>query len=227
MIVYCAKNLINGKLYVGYTSKTLEERIQNHLHQSKNKNYKHYFYLFKSALRKYGLESFEWSILSECSSIGECCKKEKFYIKKFDTISPNGYNLTEGGNGGIQSEETKCKISESVKNYWFKNKENHHWFNSDTQKRVEWSRKSWETKKNNGYVHLSGYSMSDESKIKMSETKNNKNKIIWYNIKTNESIELSLTKMSEYTKLSIGAFSHLKQGRMKQTKCGWTIQKYE
>ena len=52
-------------------------------------------------------------------------------------------------------------------------------------------------------------------------------KIIWYNIKTNESIELSLTKMSEYTKLSIGAFSHLKQGRMKQTKCGWTIQKYE
>ena len=58
----------------------------------------------------------------------------------------------------------------------------------------------------------------------MSETKNNKNKIKWFNIKTNESVELSLTKMSEYTNLSIGTFSHINQGRQKQTKCGWTKQ---
>lgn len=223
MIVYCAKNLINGKKYVGYTSKSLEERIKGHLRSSRNKNNKHYFYLFKSALRKYGIISFEWSVLYECSSIKECCEKEKFYINKFDTISPNGYNLTEGGNGGIQSEETKSKISKSVKNYWIKNKENHHWSNSNKQNRIKWANKSWETKRNNGYVHHSGYVMTTESKTKMSKTKNDKNKIKWYNVKTGESVELSLTKMSEYTKLSISTFNHLKQGRQKQTKSGWTI----
>ena len=46
MIVYIAKNLINGKKYIGYTTKSLEERVQEHLRKSKNKNEKHYFYLF-------------------------------------------------------------------------------------------------------------------------------------------------------------------------------------
>jgi group I intron endonuclease len=226
MIVYIAKNIVNGKKYIGYTTKSLEERIKGHLHKSRNKNDKHYFYLFKIALRKYGIDSFEWDILSKCTSVEECCEKEKFYIKTFDTLTPNGYNLTEGGNGGIQSQETKFKISESVKKYWFKNKEQHHWSNLDNQKRSEWALKSWSTKRNNGYIHFSGHSMSNESKTKMSETKNNKNKIKWYNVKTKESVELSLTKMSEYTKLSIGTFNHLKQGRQKQTKCGWTIETY-
>lgn len=225
MIVYIAKNLINGKKYVGYTTKSLKERIRGHLYKSKNKNDKHYFYLFKSAIRKYGIESFEWEVLSNCSSIDDCCKKEKLYIKELNTISPNGYNTTEGGNGGIQSKDTKFKISESVKKYWSENKQNHHWYGSDSEKRREWAFKSWEIKKNNGYISRSGFTISDESRLKMSNTKNNKNKIKWYNIKTNESVEMSLTKMAEYTKLSIGTFSHLKQGRQTQTKCGWTIQK--
>ena len=54
-------------------------------------------------------------------------------------------------------------------------------------------------------------------------TKNEKNKIKWINIKSNETIELSLTKMAEYCKMTPGTFSHIKQGRSKSTKCGWTI----
>lgn len=227
MVVYIAKNLINGKKYIGYTTKTLKMRMQEHQWKSKNINDKHYFYLFLCAIRKYGINSFEWDVLCECESIDDCCEKEKFYIKKLNTVSPNGYNLTEGGNGGVHSKEVKLKISESVKNHWSKNKKHHPWFNIDNKKRSEWAIKSWETKKNNGYASPTGYTMSDESKIKMSETKNNKNKIKWYNVKTNESIELSMTKMSEYTKLSVGTFNHLKQGRQLQTKCGWTIQKYD
>ena len=177
MIVYLAKNLINGKKYVGYTTKSLQERIQGHLLKSKNKNEKHYFYLFMKAIRKYKEESFEWEVINDCRTIEDCCEKEKFYIKEFDTISPNGYNLTEGGNGGIQSQETRIKISESLKRYWLSHIENHPFNLMGPQKRRENALKSWDTKKNNGYIHFSGYTISNESKTKMSETKNNKNKI--------------------------------------------------
>jgi group I intron endonuclease len=222
MIVYIAKNLVNGKDYIGYTTKSLDERIKSHLYNSMNKSDKHYFYLFKQAIRKYGIDSFQWEILTECTSVDECCDLEKFYIKKLNTISPNGYNLTEGGNGGIQSEETRLKISNTVKEHWANNKENHHWFNIDQQKRTEWAVKSWETKRNSGYTYPTGFTRSDESKIKMSQTKNEKNKTRWLNIKTNEIIFLSPTKMAEHCNLSVSVFNHLKNGRQKQTKCGWT-----
>lgn len=225
MIVYKAINNVNGKLYIGYTTKTLEERIKMHLNKSKNKNNKHYFYLFKEAIRKYGIENFTWDILADCSSIEECCELEKYYIKSLDTISPNGYNLTEGGNGGIVSEETKIKISDSVKKYWGENKTKHHWSNISAKERSNWAKKSWDIKRNNGYKSPSGFTRSEESKLKMSKTKNELNKEQWLNIITNEYIELSLTKMSEYTGLSVGVFNHLKQGRQKKTKCGWTYVK--
>lgn len=222
MIVYIAKNLINDKKYIGYTTKSLDERIKNHLRKSKNINDKHYFYLFKKAIRKYGIESFEWDVLANCASIEDCCSLEKHYIKKLNTISPNGYNLTEGGNGGIQSEETKDKISKSVAKYWSENKEKHPWNNIEPDKRSEWASKSWETKKENGYVYPTGFTRSEESKLKMSNTKNEINKVKWYNIITGEEKILSPTKMAKYTNLSVGVFNHLKNGRQKKTKCGWT-----
>lgn len=42
---------------------------------------------------------------------------EIYYINKFNSIVPNGYNLRSGGNnGGKHNEETKRKISETLKN---------------------------------------------------------------------------------------------------------------
>ena len=37
-------------------------------------------------------------------------------MNKYNTIVPNGYNLREGGNSGRHNEETKKKISETLKN---------------------------------------------------------------------------------------------------------------
>ena len=220
MIIYCATNLVNGKRYIGYTTKTLGERIKIHLYKSRCKTNKHYFYLFPLAIRKYGIENFKWEILCECSSIEECCEMEKFYIRTINTITPNGYNLTEGGNGGIQSDETKEKISFSLKKYYSENK--HPWENLTTEKRKEWAKKAAINKKNNGYKYPTGFTRCEESKLKMSETKNELNKTNWENVITGEKICLSPTKMAEYTNLSVGVFNHLKNGRQKQTKCGWT-----
>jgi|LakMenEpi03Aug12_release.lakeMendotaPanAssembly.Ray.scaffolds.fasta_scaffold00065_149 group I intron endonuclease len=217
-------NKINGKQYIGYTTKTLEERKKAHLCKANSPSNKHYFYLFKQAIRKYGIDNFDWEVLETCNSIKECCDKEIYYINNHNTISPNGYNLTEGGNGGIPSEETKLKISKSLKTYWHNNKNLNNMVKATTENRSAWAKKSWQIKKQKGYVRPS-YTHKEDSKNKMSLTKNELNKIKWFNVYTLETLELSLTDMSKKTGLSIGAFNHLKQGRQLQTKCGWKLIK--
>ena len=220
MIVYLATNLINGKKYVGYTTKGLDHRIKGHIRKSKNKRDKHYFYLFQSALRKYGANNFKWDTLHYCETIDEVTKMEIHFIKELNTISPNGYNLTEGGNGGVLSQETKDKISQSLKRHF----EINGWKdNVSKEVRSVAAKEAWKTKYKNGYIPRKGFKLTEESKQKIKLTKNEKNKIKWFNIKTNETKELSLTKMAEYCNLTPGTFSHIKQGRAKVTKCGWTI----
>lgn len=53
MIVYKIVNLINGKIYVGKTTKSIEERFARHRYSHVDGN----TYLYKS-MRKYGFENF-------------------------------------------------------------------------------------------------------------------------------------------------------------------------
>lgn len=223
MIVYLITNLINNKKYVGYTQKSLEERIKIHVYKSNSKLNKHYFYLLPMAIRKYGIDNFKSEIIYETDDLNDVLEKEIYFIKELNTISPNGYNLTEGGNGGIQSDETKIKISNTLKEFYKNNP--HPSFKISTEKRSEMGKKAWVTKNANGFMYPTGFTRSVSSCLKMSETKNELNKHTWFNIKTNETVNLSLTKMAEHTNLSVGTFNHLKQGRQGQTKCGWTFIK--
>lgn len=223
MIVYKATNTINGKIYIGYTTKTLEKRKKEHLYKSRCKTDNQYFYLFREAIRKYGFKNFKWEIIAECKNIEECCSLEIEFIKKLNSISPVGYNLTNGGNGGSPSEQTKNKISKSVKFFWDNNKSKHPWYNISNNKRSEWARKSWKIKKENNYKPK-GINHSEESKNQMSVTKNKLNSLNWINIKTGEEKFLSCTDMSKITGLSISTFNHIKNGRAKETKCGWTLK---
>lgn len=222
MIVYLATNIVNGKQYVGYTSKSLPERIRNHLYKSRTKTQPHYFYLLPIAIRKYGANNFKWEVLATCNDSIEAQEREKDFIKSLNTLSPNGYNLTEGGNGGVQSAEIKLKISNSVKKYWDSHKEKHSWFNLTTEERSKRAKKAWKTKKENGYVYPTGHKHTSKSKKQMSDTKNEQNKSNWLNVLTGEKQCLSSTAMAKHTNLSVGVFNHLKHGRQKQTKCGWT-----
>ena len=64
MIIYKATNKINGKSYIGQTTKELDERIKGHLNSNKN-------LYFHKALEKYSIDNFEWTILEECNDENE------------------------------------------------------------------------------------------------------------------------------------------------------------
>lgn len=99
MIIYKAVNKINNKIYVGKTIRSLKDRKKDHHKKSEWKRNSNSV-LYK-AIRKYGKENFEWSIVEECDSIEELSEREKYYIKKLKSlISQNGYNMTTGGEGG-------------------------------------------------------------------------------------------------------------------------------
>lgn len=88
--IYYYKNKINGKLYIG--------QAQNlHKRHSTFGRGKYCGGIFDNAIKKYGKENFEYGILTHCK-VEELDKWEQFYIKRLKTKSPNGYNLTEGGN---------------------------------------------------------------------------------------------------------------------------------
>lgn len=102
MQIYKITNKINGKFYVGKTTKSLEERWEKH--QKYNKCPK----LFAS-IKKYGANNFIIENLEFCNSQEDLNKKEIFWIKKLNAIE-NGYNLTHGGDGGAMIGEALEKI---------------------------------------------------------------------------------------------------------------------
>lgn len=105
MIIYKLENKINGKCYIGQTSQKLSQRIAEHK-RSKRKNT-----AINKAIQKYGISNFIVSILAEEITLEEANYLECKFIKEFNTISPQGYNIALGGKNFLHSQETKDKIS--------------------------------------------------------------------------------------------------------------------
>ena len=94
-LVYCYTNLINNKKYVGQTN-NLKRRVKQHKDDSfTNYNEARYNQLIHQAIRKYGLNNFKIDILEDNIPTELIDEKEKYYINKYNTIAPNGYNLKE------------------------------------------------------------------------------------------------------------------------------------
>lgn len=111
MKIYKIINCINNKIYVGKTSKTLNERFNIHLKNAKKKINR---YLYDS-INKYGVENFKIILLETCDET-IVNNREKYWIEKLNTYYPNGYNMTIGGDGGFTlsswSEEDRKKLYE-------------------------------------------------------------------------------------------------------------------
>ena len=110
--IYKYTNILDQKSYIGQTV-NLKHRKYTHSISKRNDE-------FHSALRKFGIDNFNFEILEYV----EASSKQKLknilnelevkYIEKFNTKYPNGYNMTRGGEGAhiIHLSEThKKKIS--------------------------------------------------------------------------------------------------------------------
>ena len=110
--VYVHINKINGKRYVGITSKTRIEHRWGLAGCGYKKNPRFY-----SAIVKYGWDNFDHIILAEKLTESEAKAMEMHLIEEWQTMdSKYGYNLTSGGDGtkGYHpSEETRIKLSEA------------------------------------------------------------------------------------------------------------------
>lgn len=90
--IYKITNQINGHSYIGLSTH-IEDRWDYHkdpYNWDREKDKALYI-----AIKKYGIDNFNFEILEECSP-EQLSEKEKFYIAKYDTFY-NGYNMTAGG----------------------------------------------------------------------------------------------------------------------------------
>ena len=97
--IYKYENKINGHCYIGQ-SVDLERRHYGHKYAAFNEQASDYNSQFHQAVRKYGWENFDYSVLIELSSESythqQLDELEKAMIEQYDSYH-NGYNATPGG----------------------------------------------------------------------------------------------------------------------------------
>lgn len=107
--IYKITNTVTNKVYIGVTLR--DPHIRWLEHQSRAR-YTHHTSAFHSAIRKYGAESFVLSILEESHDTEYLYKiAESHWITEYNSIAPNGYNLTSGGDARTMSDQLRAKIS--------------------------------------------------------------------------------------------------------------------
>ena len=106
MIVYKIQNKINEKIYIGITTRKLNRRIYDHIFKSRQPNIGG----IAGAIKKYGIQNFDIIIIDVAYTHDELNEKEVYYIKKYNSMAPNGYNLYTGGLHHQCSEITREKF---------------------------------------------------------------------------------------------------------------------
>lgn len=100
--IYKITNIIKDKPYIGQ-SKNIKKRWEKH------RNYTSGSRAITSALKLYGLDNFTFEIIHRCI-VDDLDKWEIHYIKKYDSLSPNGYNLTTGGRRPVWSKVSRDRL---------------------------------------------------------------------------------------------------------------------
>jgi len=123
-LIYKSTNIINNKIYIGLTTRTLETRKKEHFRDMLREDK---FSIFHKAILKYGKENFKWEIIEICdNNIIE--EREIFHIKEQKSFAgeyESGYNLTKGG---------VCNFGCVGENHWinrFSEVEREKWLNEN------------------------------------------------------------------------------------------------
>jgi group I intron endonuclease len=119
--IYQIKNILNDKVYVGQTTQhNVAIRWMEHIKSINSGRDSHLIRAFK----KHGLENFAFSVISDTPN-EQLDKAEIDEMSHKNSLSPNGYNIREGGSGGKHSQESidKIRASHTGKNHTDETKE--------------------------------------------------------------------------------------------------------
>lgn len=96
----------SGKSYVGQTARAVSVRVAQHCGSSRACT------AIRRAIDKYGIEAFKITSIEVPNEMLN--KLEKHTIETMNTLAPNGYNLSTGGDSNYTlSEETRAKMREA------------------------------------------------------------------------------------------------------------------
>ena len=104
--IYLITDTTNNMKYVGQHHYNKEGELDPNYHGSG---------IIISRIYKERPETLKEEYIKTCYSDSEMNNDEKYFIKLYKTLYPNGYNLSEGGDGVLPSEETRRKMSKSHK----------------------------------------------------------------------------------------------------------------
>lgn len=113
--IYCIQNDVNGKRYIG-KSLNIERRMWSHKNKLTNpvRDKKSCNEFIHSDVQQYGWDAFSVSTLETFNVVDECliAKRELQWMRDFNTIHPNGYNLRlDSQTAMIVHPLTRLKIS--------------------------------------------------------------------------------------------------------------------
>jgi group I intron endonuclease len=111
--IYIITNAINAKQYVGITN-DIDRRWRRHKNANEGQ-------LIHVAIKKYGLENFVFSHIASAFDAESAKAIEIMFIAEHNTLSPNGYNLTKGGDGTYGrsvSADLRKRIKDQNKQTW-------------------------------------------------------------------------------------------------------------
>lgn len=118
-VIYKITNIVNNKIYIGQTTKSIRRRWSQH----KNCSKKLVSPLYR-AMTKYGFESFIIEQVDTAETRKTLNEKEEYYINIFNSRCPNGYNIACPLNQKNVYEDTRTKeklskiMSEKAKKRW-------------------------------------------------------------------------------------------------------------
>lgn len=111
-IIYRIKNKINGKVYIGLTTTSLQRRWNGHKTSARKalkKETKHPLY---NAMAKYGIENFEIEKIDESDNFVKLGELERQYIEEYNSADRGyGYNITRGGEHNQLDANPRTKLT--------------------------------------------------------------------------------------------------------------------
>ena len=209
--IYMFTNKTNNKKYIGQAENP-KERYKQHKKDSKYKDF-----VFYRAIRKYGFDNFDFKIIEANIPLKYINEKEKYYIKKYNTLLPNGYNMTIGGEGthGYKhTDETKKLMSEKKKGMYIGENNPNYGKGLSGKDNPNYGVKMSEETKNK-------ISKGNKGKIRTEETKkkiSNSCKNVIHNEEWNKKVSESLRNMSEEKKAIMIEKRLKNNSRIKQIK---------